>query len=115
MAAFTGTVTMLRIHEGGYGPVGDRIEGEVVFQLHSAPGKTFGFTLRRDNQSFAHAAMVDLLRDALVDDHLQIRAEANIPDGKQNGIATRVTLQRRPIKPGAGGDGVHGGTNDPIG
>ena len=102
LLSFEGSVTMLRAHDpgSGFGPAGDRIDGELVFQLDAHPGKSFGFTLRADGDRVAHAAMADLLRDALVESGLRVRADVEIVEGKKNGRATRVTLLRAPQRPG---------------
>jgi photosystem II stability/assembly factor-like uncharacterized protein len=61
-----GRVTFLRVHDTGtgYGPPTDFIDGEVVIQLDSQPGKAFGFQLRSDGNEAAHHGMFALLRAA---------------------------------------------------
>lgn len=63
----TGRVTLLRAHDvgTGFGPPDDRIDVEGVLQVDTQPGMSFGLTLRTGADSADHAAMFDLLRDAL--------------------------------------------------
>jgi hypothetical protein len=62
----TGTPTLLRVHDagGGFGGSGDRIDGEVIVQLDTEPGRSFGMTLRPDGDEAAHRGMLDQLREA---------------------------------------------------
>src|SRR5271169_6754798 len=61
-----GRITFLRVHDvgTGFGPPTDFLDVEVVIQLDSQPGKSFGFQLRNDNNRPARDGMLDLLRDA---------------------------------------------------
>ena len=62
----SGRVTFLRAHDvgTGFGPPTDFLDAEVVVQLDSQPGKSFGFQLRADNQEDARNGMLDILRSA---------------------------------------------------
>lgn len=61
-----GRITLLRAHDlgTGFGPPNDTLDAEVIVQLDSAPGKSFGFQLRDDAQKAAHRGELDLLRKA---------------------------------------------------
>jgi hypothetical protein len=66
LANAQGRMSFLRVHDvgTGFGPPTDFIDGEVVIQLDTLPGRGFGFQLRADtNESVAHG-MLDLLRVA---------------------------------------------------
>src|SRR6267143_5768311 len=65
----TGKLAFLRVHEvgSGFGPNSDFIDVEVVCGVQGKDGG-FGCTLRNDNNQFAHAGMLDLLRDAFNQD-----------------------------------------------
>jgi hypothetical protein len=66
LANAQGRISFLRVHDvgTGFGPPTDFIDGEVVIQLDTLPGRGFGFQLRADtNESVAHG-MLDLLRVA---------------------------------------------------
>ncbi len=66
LQAAVGRVTLLRVHDvgTGFGPPGDRLDGEVVVFLDSEPEKAFGFRLREDADRPAAEGMLGLLRDA---------------------------------------------------
>lgn len=66
LAAATGRITFLRVHDvgTGWGPGSDFLDVEVVIQLDSVPGRGFGFQLRSDAEEAARRGMLDLLRDA---------------------------------------------------
>ena len=61
-----GKITFLRAHDvgTGFGPPSDFLDVEVVVQLDSQPGKSFGFQLRADGEEFARTGMLDTLRSA---------------------------------------------------
>src|SRR5215467_2558232 len=61
-----GRITFLRVHDvgTGFGPPTDFLDVEVVVQLDSQAGKSFGFQLRADNQEDARNGMLDTLRSA---------------------------------------------------
>jgi len=90
-----GKVTFLRVHDVGtrFGPPGDQIDVEVVFQLDTQPGKSFGFQVRNDSNRAARQGMLDLLRDAF-NHGWTVVADYNIDDpvNLNNGVAIRVAL-----------------------
>ena len=61
-----GRITLLRAHDlgTGFGPPDDFLDAEVIVQLDSAPGKSFGFQLRADAFKPSRRGMLDLLRKA---------------------------------------------------
>jgi hypothetical protein len=90
-----GKVTFLRVHDvgTGFGPPGDQIDVEVVFQLDTAPLKSFGFQVRNDGNRAARQGMLDLLRDAF-NHGWTVVVDFNIDDpvNDNNGVAIRVAL-----------------------
>ena len=90
-----GKVTFLRVHDvgTGFGPPGDRIDVEVVFQLDTQPGKSFGFQVRSDANRAARQGMLDLLRDAF-NRGWTVIVDFDIADpvNDNNGVAIRVAL-----------------------
>src|SRR5436190_1435264 len=90
-----GKVTFLRVHDVGtkFGPPGDQIDVEVVFQLDAAPQKSFGFQVRSDGNRAARQGMLDLLRDAF-NHGWTVVVDFNIddPTNDNNGVAIRVAL-----------------------
>lgn len=62
----SGKVTFLRAHDvgTGFGPPNDFLDAEVIVQLDSQPGKSFGFQLRADEEEYARSGMLSLLRSA---------------------------------------------------
>jgi len=68
LAAATGRITFLRVHDvgTGWGPATDLLDVEVVIMLDSMPGRGFGFQLRTDSEEPARHGMLDLLRDAFI-------------------------------------------------
>lgn len=88
--AIEGIPVFLRVHDsGGYGPAGDRIDGEVVVRLDTAPDKAFGFRFLPDGDEGPHGGMLDLLRSAMIGRH-RIRVEY-VRTGLRNGRAFRVS------------------------
>jgi hypothetical protein len=69
--AARGRISLLRVHDPntGYGPSGDRIDGEVVIHLDTQPGRAFGFKLRNGSNLAMHRGMLDLLCDAFNNNH----------------------------------------------
>jgi hypothetical protein len=90
-----GKLTFLRAHDvgTGWGPPNDFLDVEVVFMLDSVPQGAFGFQLRTDSNEPVRAAMVDLLRDAYVN-NFTVSVDYFIDPGKHNGRAFRVALVR---------------------
>lgn len=68
--AARGRISLLRVHDvgTGYGPPSDSIDGEVIVQLDTEPGRAFGFQLRKDDTLAARRRLLDLLRDAFNND-----------------------------------------------
>jgi hypothetical protein len=91
----TGKITFLRVHDvgTGFGPPSDFIDVEVVIQLDSRPGESFGFQLRADANRAARQGMLDLLRDAF-ENNLNVTIDYNIEPPKKNGVIIRVALRR---------------------
>jgi hypothetical protein len=91
----TGKLTFLRVHDvgTGFGPPGDSINVEVVAQLDTQPGKSFGFQVRDDSQRAARQGMLDLLRDAF-NHNWTVTIDYNIDPGKNNGVIIRVALRK---------------------
>ncbi len=90
LVAIEGRITLLRLEEAGtgYGPPADFLDVEAVVWLDTAPGRAFGFQLRKGSTEGDHTRMFDLLRDAF---------EANRPvridylrTGLRNGTILRV-------------------------
>lgn len=97
----TGKVSLLRVHNvgTGFGPAGDRIDVEVVIQLNTVSGKSFGFTLRNDANRVAHQGMLDLLRDAFNFNHnvtivYDIREGNDVRPPDKNGTILRLWLTK---------------------
>jgi hypothetical protein len=93
----TGKLAFLRVHEpgSGFGPPSDFIDVDVVIGIKGATGG-FGFTLRNDNSRFAHAGMIDVLRDAFNSDTV-VEVEYKVDPGefgKINGTIFRVTRRK---------------------
>jgi len=68
---------------------------EVVIGIQQAKGG-FGFTLRNDNNRFAHQGMLDLLRDVFNSDTV-VEVEYMVDPGefgKVNGNILRVTRRK---------------------
>jgi hypothetical protein len=86
-----GQITFLRVNEVGdsFGPAGDAIQVEAIIQLNTKPGMSFGFELRNDKQRPAHQGMLDVLRDAFVND-ISVLIDYWIPEGNNNGTIIRV-------------------------
>jgi len=91
----SGKVTFLRVHDvgTGFGPPSDQLDVEVVIQLNTRPGQSFGFQLRDDNQRAARQGMVDLLRDAF-NNNWTVTIDYFIDEGKNNGEIIRVALTK---------------------
>jgi hypothetical protein len=93
----TGKLAFLRVHEvgSGFGPPSDFIDVEVVCGVKGKDGG-FGCTLRNDNNRFAHAGMLDLLRDAFNQDTaIEIEYQVDPGEfGKANGTILRVTRRK---------------------
>ena len=90
-----GKVTFLRVHDVGtkFGPPGDQIDVEVVFQLDTAPLKSFGFQVRNDANRAARQGMLDLLRDAFNHGwNVVVDFDIDDPTTENNGVAMRVAL-----------------------
>jgi len=97
-------VLLLRVaepsHNGWGGGETNKIRAEVVFKLDSLPVKSFGFPLTDDASGPARQGMLDLLREAFVND-LRVRVEYDelVQPPNQNSMAFRVWLVREPPGP----------------
>ena len=93
----TGKLAFLRVHRlgSGFGPPADFIDVEVVIGVKGVKGG-FGFTLRNDNNRFAQAGMLDLLRDIFNSDTVAEVEYLVDPGefGKINGNIIRVTRRK---------------------
>lgn len=90
LIAAEGRVTVLRVQDVGqlYGPPGDAIDADVIVQLDSTPGFSYGFQLRVDGDAAARRGMLDRLRDAMRRD-TRVRLEY-VRTGFRNGLLRRV-------------------------
>jgi len=97
-----GRVTLLRVHDvgSGFGPPVDRIDGEVVVQLDTEPGRAFGFQLRKDANLPVRRRMLALLRDAFANDRPV--AIDYLRTGQHNGTLIRVAEVPVPPPPVGG-------------
>ena len=91
-----GRITFLRVHDvgTGFGPPTDFLDVEVVIQLDSQPGKSFGFQLRNDNNRPARDGMLDLLRDAFAN-NFPVLIDYNVTPPKVNGVIIRVAVVKQ--------------------
>ncbi len=96
----SGTIVFLRAHDLGtaYGPPNDQLDVEAVFILNAIGDGAYGFQLRNDDKLPARQAMFSLLRDAFVN-NLPVTTDYFIDPGKMNGVAIRVALTRKPLRP----------------
>jgi hypothetical protein len=92
----SGKITFLRVHDvgTGFGPPSDFIDVEVVIQINTRPGESFGFQLRDNANRAARQGMLDLLRDAF-NKNGTVVIDYDIEPPKKNGVIIRVAL----IKP----------------
>ena len=91
-----GRITFLRVHDvgTGFGPPTDFLDVEVVIQLDSLPGKSFGFQLRNDNNRPARQGMLDLLRDAFANNN-PVLIDYNVTLPKVNGVIIRTAIVKQ--------------------
>ena len=91
-----GRITFLRVNDvgTGFGPPTDFIDVEIVVQIDSQPGKSFGFQLRNDNNRPAREGMLELLRDAFAN-NLPVLIDYNITPPKMNGLIIRVAMVKQ--------------------
>jgi len=93
----SGKLAFLRVHRlgSGFGPPSDFIDVEVVIGIKGAQG-AFGFTLRDDDNRFAHQGMLDLLRDVHSSGTVVEVEYTLAPEefGKINGNILRVTRRK---------------------
>jgi hypothetical protein len=91
----SGKITFLRVHDvgTGFGPAADFIDVEVVIQITTRPGESFGFQLRNDADRAARQGMLDLLRDAF-NNNGTVVVDYNIDPPKKNGVIIRVALTK---------------------
>jgi photosystem II stability/assembly factor-like uncharacterized protein len=85
-----GRVVLHRVNDvgTGYGPPGDAIDGEVIVQLDTWPGKAFGFQLRNNAEKARRRGMLNTLRTAFNND-FRVRLDY-IRSGIHNGTIIRV-------------------------
>jgi hypothetical protein len=86
-----GRIQLLRVHEigSGFGPPGDVLDAEVIVLLDTAPGRAFGFQLRRDPALAMRRRMFSLLQNAFR--HDRVVQLDYLRTGPQNGKIIRVT------------------------
>lgn len=91
----TGKITFLRVHDvgTGFGPPSDFIDVEVVVQIDTKPGESYGFQLRNDSNRAARQGMLDLLRDAF-NTNATVVLDYDIQPPKKNGVIIRVALKK---------------------
>jgi hypothetical protein len=91
----SGKITFLRVHDvgTGFGPQSDFIDVEVVVQINTRPGESFGFQLRNDANRAARQGMLDLLRDAF-NTNATVVLDYNIDPPRKNGVIIRVALTK---------------------
>jgi hypothetical protein len=91
-----GRITFLRVHDvgTGFGPPTDFLDVEVVVQIDSQPGKSFGFQLRNDNNRPARQGMLDVLRDAFAN-NFPVLIDYNVTPPKVNGVMIRVAVVKQ--------------------
>jgi hypothetical protein len=91
-----GRITFLRVHDvgTGFGPPSDFLDVEVVIQLDSQPGKSFGFQLRNDNNRPAREGMLELLRDAFAN-NFPVIIDYNVSPPKVNGVIIRTAVVKQ--------------------
>jgi len=91
----TGKITFLRVHDvgTGFGPSSDFIDVEVVVQINTKPGESYGFQLRNDSNRAARQGMLDLLRDAF-NSNATVVLDYQIEPPKKNGVLIRVALKK---------------------
>jgi hypothetical protein len=77
----------------GFGPPSDFIDVEVVIQIDTRPGESFGFQLRTDDNRAARQGMLDLLRDAFSNNGTVV-IDYDIEPPKKNGVIMRVALTK---------------------
>jgi hypothetical protein len=93
--AARGHVTFLRVHDAhGFGPNNDFLDAEIIFQLDTHPGRSFGFQMRDDASRPAHEGMLAVLRDAFVHD-LDVNINYRQELEKSNSVAFRIELRRK--------------------
>ncbi len=88
--AAEGRLSFLRAHDVGtkFGPPSDQLDVEVVVQLDSQPGRSFGFQLRTDADEATRRSMLDLLRTAFNRDR-RVRIDY-LRTGLNNGVLFRI-------------------------
>lgn len=66
LLSVSGKITFLRSNDvgTGFGPPDDFMDAEVIIQLDTQPGKSFGFQLRADGEEAARTGMLAVLRSA---------------------------------------------------
>ncbi|HYU85589.1 MAG TPA: hypothetical protein VEK80_12370, partial [Kribbellaceae bacterium] len=86
----TGRISFLRVHDVGtrFGPPSDQLDVEVVVQVDTEPGRSFGFQLRADGNEPARKGMLDTLRTAFNRNRL-VRLDYR-RTGLDNGVLIRV-------------------------
>ncbi len=91
----SGKITFLRVHDvgTGFGPPSDFIDVEVVIQINTRPGESFGFQLRNDANRAARQGMLDLLRDAF-NNNGTVVIDYDIAPPRKNGVIIRVALTK---------------------
>lgn len=91
--AIEGMITFLRVHDvgTGFGPPGDRIDGEAIVKLDSDPDKAFGFPLRADRGEEANVGMFKVLRESFRKDR-PVRIEYEVTGIRNNQIIRVIGL-----------------------
>lgn len=91
----SGKLTFLRVHDvgTGFGPPSDFIDVEVVIQIDTKPGESFGFQLRNDANRAVRQGMLDLLRDAF-NTNATVVIDYDSQPPKKNSVIIRVALTK---------------------
>ena len=93
----TGKITSLRLTELGssstYGPPGETIQAEAVFQIDSLSDMAFGIQRRNDDLLPSHQGILNLLLEAFAN-NWTVNFEYTAYAGSNNGMLTFVTASK---------------------
>ena len=95
----TGLVSFLRVQEPDYATWGggqtNQVHSEVMFRLHNLPRRTLGFELHDDANLPARRGMLDLLRDAFINDlEVTVDYDELVQPPNHNCLAFRVWMTK---------------------
>ena len=89
----SGHVTSILAHDVGSDSSNDLTDVEVIVQLDTQPGKSFGFQLRNDKNRPARQGMFDLLRDAF-NNNSTVTLDGSTVPVTDNGLIIQATLTK---------------------